>query len=29
MRFDLIRLLLVDDNHHMRTLLAEILRAIG
>jgi two-component system chemotaxis response regulator CheY len=28
-RFDLIRLLLVDDNHHMRTLLAEILRAIG
>jgi two-component system chemotaxis response regulator CheY len=28
-RFDLIRLLLVDDNQHMRVLLTEILRAIG
>lgn len=29
MRFDLVRILLVDDNHHMRLLLTEILRAIG
>ncbi|MDP2765756.1 MAG: response regulator, partial [Brevundimonas sp.] len=29
MRFDLIKILLVDDNHHMRVLLSEILRAIG
>ncbi|HUZ14019.1 MAG TPA: response regulator [Caulobacteraceae bacterium] len=29
MRFDLVRILLVDDNHHMRVLLSEILRAIG
>lgn len=29
MRFDLLKILLVDDNHHMRTLLVEILRAIG
>ena len=29
MRYDLLRVLLVDDNHHMRVLLAEILRAIG
>ena len=29
MRYDLLRLLLVDDNHYMRVLLAEILRAIG
>ena len=29
MRFDLIKILLVDDNHHMRMLLNEILRAIG
>lgn len=29
MRFDLIKMLLVDDNHHMRVLLTEILRAIG
>lgn len=29
MRFDLIKILLVDDNHHMRVLLTEILRAIG
>ncbi|MFZ4607969.1 MAG: response regulator [Caulobacter sp.] len=29
MRFDLIRIMLVDDNHHMRVLLTEILRAIG
>ena len=29
MRYDLLKILLVDDNHHMRLLLAEILRAIG
>ncbi len=29
LRFDLIRILLVDDNHHMRVLLIEVLRAIG
>ena len=29
MRYELINILLVDDNHHMRVLLAEILRAIG
>ena len=29
MRFDLIKILLVDDNHHMRVLIGEILRAIG
>lgn len=29
MRFELIKILLVDDNHHMRVLLTEILRAIG
>lgn len=29
MRYDLLRILLVDDNHYMRVLLAEILRAIG
>ena len=29
MRYELLRVLLVDDNHHMRVLLAEILRAIG
>jgi CheY-like chemotaxis protein len=29
LRFDLLRILLVDDNHHMRVLLTEILRAIG
>ena len=29
MRYDLIRILLVDDNHYMRVLLSEILRAIG
>lgn len=29
MRYDLLKILLVDDNHHMRVLLAEILRAIG
>jgi two-component system chemotaxis response regulator CheY len=28
-RFNLIKILLVDDNHHMRVLLTEILRAIG
>jgi len=28
-RYDLLRILLVDDNHYMRVLLAEILRAIG
>ncbi|MDB5416731.1 MAG: chemotaxis protein CheYIII [Phenylobacterium sp.] len=29
MRYDLLRILLVDDNHYMRVLLGEILRAIG
>src|SRR3954464_11174666 len=29
MRYDLLRVLLVDDNHHMRLLLTEILRALG
>jgi len=29
LRFDLLKILLVDDNPHMRTLLTEILRAIG
>lgn len=29
MRFDLLKILLVDDNQHMRMLLIEILRAIG
>ncbi len=29
MRFELLKILLVDDNHHMRILLSEILRAIG
>ena len=29
MRFELLKILLVDDNHHMRVLLTEILRAIG
>lgn len=29
MRYDLLRILLVDDNHYMRLLLGEILRAIG
>ena len=29
MRFELLKILLVDDNHHMRVLLAEVLRAIG
>lgn len=29
MRFELLKILLVDDNQHMRTLLHEILRAIG
>jgi len=29
MRFDLINVLLVDDNPHMRTMLTEILRAVG
>jgi CheY-like chemotaxis protein len=28
-RYELLKILLVDDNHHMRVLLAEILRAIG
>jgi CheY-like chemotaxis protein len=28
-RYELLKILLVDDNHHMRMLLAEILRAIG
>ena len=29
MRYDLLTILLVDDNQHMRRLLAEILRAVG
>ncbi len=29
MRFDLLKILLVDDNHHMRVLIGEIMRAIG
>lgn len=29
MRYELLKILLVDDNHHMRMLLGEILRAIG
>ena len=29
MRFDLLNILLVDDNQHMRMLLTEMLRAIG
>ncbi len=29
MRFDSLRILLVDDNSHMRVLLAEMLRAVG
>src|SRR5579872_6885492 len=29
LRFELMKILLVDDNHHMRVLLTEILRAIG
>jgi CheY-like chemotaxis protein len=28
-RFDLLKILLVDDNHHMRVLIGEIMRAIG
>jgi two-component system chemotaxis response regulator CheY len=29
LRFELLKLLVVDDNHHMRVLLIEVLRAIG
>jgi two-component system chemotaxis response regulator CheY len=29
LRYDLLKVLLVDDNHHMRVLLAEILKALG
>ena len=29
MRYDLLKILLVDDNHYLRVLLGEILRAIG
>ncbi|HEV7385042.1 MAG TPA: response regulator [Phenylobacterium sp.] len=29
MRYDLLKILLVDDNHHMRVLLGEILKAVG
>ena len=29
MRYDLLKILIVDDNHHMRVLLGEILKAIG
>jgi CheY-like chemotaxis protein len=28
-RFDLLKILMVDDNHHMRILIGEILRAVG
>jgi CheY-like chemotaxis protein len=28
-RYERLRILLVDDNHHMRVLLAEVLRAVG
>ena len=29
MRYDLLKVLIVDDNHHMRVLIGEILKAIG
>jgi CheY-like chemotaxis protein len=29
LRYELLRILLIDDNHHMRVLLTEILRALG
>ncbi len=29
MRYDLLKILIVDDNHHMRVLLSEILKAVG
>jgi two-component system, chemotaxis family, chemotaxis protein CheY len=29
LRYDLLKILLVDDNHHMRVLLAEMLKAMG
>jgi two-component system, chemotaxis family, chemotaxis protein CheY len=29
LRYDLLKILIVDDNHHMRVMLAEILRALG
>ncbi len=29
MRYDLLKFLIVDDNHHMRVLLSEILKALG
>jgi two-component system chemotaxis response regulator CheY len=29
LRYDLLKILLVDDNHHMRVLLGEILKALG
>ena len=29
MRYDLLKILIVDDNHHMRMLVAEILKAVG
>lgn len=29
MRYELLKILLVDDNHHMRVLLSEILKAVG
>jgi two-component system, chemotaxis family, chemotaxis protein CheY len=28
-RYDLLKILIVDDNHHMRVMVAEILRALG
>jgi two-component system chemotaxis response regulator CheY len=29
LRYDLLKILVVDDNHHMRVLVAEILKAVG
>jgi two-component system chemotaxis response regulator CheY len=29
LRYDLLKILIVDDNHHMRVLLSEILKAVG
>jgi two-component system chemotaxis response regulator CheY len=29
LRYDLLKILIVDDNHHMRVLVAEILKAVG
>ncbi|MDO9246336.1 MAG: response regulator, partial [Phenylobacterium sp.] len=29
MRLEVLKILIVDDNHHMRVLLSEVLRAVG